>query len=95
MYDGLPLINNHATHSFEIMVGGKRAFIDYGKNGDTYLLLHTEVPEIMRGKGIAGALVEKAFKYLETNGFKMRAYCPYVQAYLKKHPKWERLLETQ
>jgi predicted GNAT family acetyltransferase len=92
MYNDIPLINNEADHKFEITVNGEIAFIDYLQRGDAYLLVHTEVPEALQGQGVAAALVEKTFKYLEANGFKMRPYCEYVQAYLNRHPEWNRLL---
>lgn len=93
MYNHLPLINNQATHSFEMMVDGHRTFIDYKQRGNTFYLIHTEVPEALQGKGVATALVEKTFKYLETNNLKMRPYCAYIQDYLKKHPGWGRLVD--
>jgi uncharacterized protein len=92
MYNELPVTNNQTNHSFEMMVDGQRAFIDYRKNGNVFLLIHTEVPVALQGKGIAAALVEKAFNYLEENGFKMMPYCKYIHAYLKRHPDWKRLI---
>jgi len=91
-YDDLPLVNNESTHSFELFVEGQRAFIDYKQRGDTYYLIHTEVPKALQGKGIATAMVEKTFKYLEANNLKMRPYCEYIRFYLKQHPEWERLV---
>ena len=93
MYDNLPLVDNQPAHNFEMIVDGQRAFIDYIKRGNVYLLVHTEVPEELEGKGIAAALVEKTFKYLEANGFKIKVYCQYIQAYLKRHPEWHRLID--
>jgi len=93
MYNELPLVNNEANHSFEMIVEGQRAFIDYKHIGDTYLLIHTEVPEALRNRGIAKILVEKTFKYLEESHLKMRPFCPYVQAYLKSNPDWKRLID--
>ena len=95
MYDELTLINNTAKDCFELTVGSQRAFINYRKIGSTYLLIHTEVPEALRGNGIATALVEKAFVYLKENQLKMRPYCAYIQYYLKKHPEWTRLIDKQ
>lgn len=92
MYDDLPLVDNQPAHNFELIVEGGRAFIDYVKRDNIYLLVHTEVPKELEGKGVAAALVEKTFKYLEANGFKIKVYCPYVQVYLKRHPEWERLV---
>jgi len=87
------LINNEAEHRFEMNIGGQIAFVDYNKIGDTYLLIHTEVPESLRGQGAAAALIEKVFAYLEENHFKMRPFCAYIQAYLKTHPDWKRLID--
>jgi predicted GNAT family acetyltransferase len=92
MYDDIQLINNEAIHNFEIFVDGYRAFIDYKQHGDKFFLIHTEVPQELEGRGVAAALVEKVFKYLETNNFKMVPYCEYIKVYLKRHPEWERLL---
>jgi hypothetical protein len=94
MYNDLPLINNRDNHSFEMVIDGSRAFVDYKQRDNTYLLIHTEVPEALQGRGVAAALVEKTLTYLEANGFKMRVYCEYIESYLKRHPEWQRLLET-
>jgi predicted GNAT family acetyltransferase len=87
-----PLKNNETHDRFEVNIDGGTAFINYVKRGNIYFLVHTQVPEELQGRGIAGALVEKTFKYLEEGGFKMMPYCPYVQAYLKRHPEWVKLV---
>ena len=92
MYEEIPLLNNKTDHSFEMRVDGQRSFIDYKVKDKVYLLVHTEVPENLQDKGIAAALVEKTFKYLEENNLKMSPYCAYIQAYLKKHPEWNKLV---
>ena len=92
MYEDIPLKNNAAIHNFELFVDGHRAFIDYKQHDDKYFLIHTEVPQQLEGRGVAAALVEKTFNYLEANGFKMVPYCAYIKVYLKRHPEWERLI---
>jgi predicted GNAT family acetyltransferase len=93
MYEDIQLINNTDIHNFEIFVDGHRAFIDYRQHGDKFLLVHTEVPPELEGQGVAAALVEKTFKYLEANNFKIVPYCEYIKAYLKRHPEWEGLIQ--
>lgn len=91
-YTDLPLVNNTAIHNFEMFVNGHRAFIDYQLRGDKMFLIHTEVPVELEGQGVAPALVEKVFKYLEEHQLKMVPYCAYIKAFLKRHPEWERLV---
>lgn len=88
------LINNEGDNRFQFEIDGAIAFINYLKRGDVYYLIHTEVPESMQGMGIAGALVEKTFRYLEDRAFKIMPYCPYIQSYLKRHPEWEKLVSA-
>lgn len=91
-YNDLPLINNEAIHNFELLVDGERAFIDYKLKGEKIYLIHTEVPVALEGKGVAGAMVTKALEYIDQHHLKLVPLCVYVQAYLKKHPEWNRLL---
>lgn len=92
MYDDVQLINNQAIHNFELFVDGGRSFIDYQQRGEKVFLIHTEVPVDLEGHGVAAALVEKTFKYLEANSLKMVPYCPYIKAFLKRHTEWERIV---
>ena len=91
-YTDLPLINNEPIHNFELFVDGHRAFIDYQQKGDKVFLTHTEAPVEIEGKGVAHALTEKTFKYLEANNLKAVPYCPYIKVFLKRHPEWERFV---
>jgi predicted GNAT family acetyltransferase len=93
MYEDIQLNNNTAIHNFELFVDGHRAFIDYKQHNDKYFMIHTEVPRELEGKGVAAALVEKTFNYLEANGFSMVPYCAYIKAYLQRHTDWERLIK--
>ncbi|GAA3970671.1 GNAT family N-acetyltransferase [Mucilaginibacter dorajii] len=91
-YQEIPLVNNEAIHNFELVVDGHRSFIDYKLKGDKIYLIHTEVPVELEGMGVAAALVEKAFNYIEEHQLKIVALCVYVAAYLKRHPEWNRLV---
>jgi predicted GNAT family acetyltransferase len=91
-YENIPLVNNEALHNFELIIDDARSFIDYKQKGDKVYLIHTEVPHEMEGKGIAPALVEKTFIYLEQHNLKIVPLCTYMVTYLKRHPEWNRLL---
>jgi predicted GNAT family acetyltransferase len=88
----IELINNEAIHNFELFVNGHRAFIDYKTKDNKIYLIHTEVPAELKGLGVAEALVEKIFNYIEQHQLKMVPLCSYIQIFLKRHPEWNRLV---
>jgi uncharacterized protein len=88
----VPITYNEAEQSFELIVEGTRAFIDFKKKANIISLIHTEVPEDIRGKGVAGSMVEKTFNYLEERGMRLVPTCSYVRYYLSRYPEWNRLL---
>lgn len=48
---------------------------------------HTLVPEAHEGKGVGSALVKAGFAWAESEGLKVLPVCPYVGAYLRRHPE--------
>ncbi len=60
----------------------------YAPFGDDILdLQHTEIPPSGRGQGVGDALVRAALAYAREHGFRVMATCPYVQAWLRRHPE--------
>lgn len=89
----IPLKHNREKQTFEMDVRGHLAFIEYEEQGDTLILTHTEVPEALEGQGIGSALVSKILSHIEGEGHKILAQCPFVAAYIKRHPEWERIVK--
>lgn len=88
-YQEIELIDNIEKHRFELWAEEKCSFIDYELEGNHLILVHTEVPEELEGKGIAAALVEKTLQHLQEHNLKMQPLCSYIKVYLKRHPEWE------
>ena len=88
-YQEIELIDNIEKHRFELWVEEKCSFIDYELESDRLILVHTEVPEELEGKGLAAALVEKTLQHLQEHNLKMQPLCSYIKAYLKRHLEWE------
>lgn len=91
-YPSVPLVHNEADQQFEFTIEGQTSLIAYRKQGSTYLLDHTEVPEALEGQGVGSALVEKTLTWIEEHGGKIVPTCPFVAAYLKRHLTWNRLV---
>lgn len=91
----IPLVKNEAIKRFEIEIDGHAAFINYGEFGSQIALVHTEVPEVLGGRGVAAALVEKTLTYLEDEGKMLLPFCPYVFAFIKKHPDWKHIVSPK
>ena len=48
-------------------------------------IYHTYVNPILRGKGIAGEMMEVVAEYLRTKSMKATATCPYANVWFRKH----------
>lgn len=62
-------------------------FIDYRLSDDVIDLVHTEVPEEFGGQGHAATLAGSALADARERGLRVVPTCPYIAAYLKKHPE--------
>lgn len=77
---------------FEVVVENKTAFIEYIRAENKMYLTHTEVPRELEGKGIASGMVQQVFQRIEKEELKLVPLCPFVAAYLKRHPEWHTIL---
>jgi predicted GNAT family acetyltransferase len=84
----LKIFNNKERQQFQVEVDGELASLEYRIYEDKLTLMHTEVPEKIGGHGIGSALAAYAFNYARTNHLPVKVYCPFVQAYLKRHPEF-------
>lgn len=83
---------NKVTHRpgrnrFETEENGLTAFLEYLPYDGGLDLIHTIVPGPMQGRGAGAALVRAALEYARTHRLKVIPSCPYVAAYLKRHPE--------
>ncbi|WP_185816924.1 GNAT family N-acetyltransferase [Hymenobacter metallilatus] len=56
---------------------------------------HTYVEEALRGQGVGEQLAEAGLAYARQQQLRVRASCPFVQAYLQRHPQHADLLELR
>jgi len=86
--------HNKQTQQFEMALEeGKTAFIQYEEESEGILALaHTEVPEEYEGQGIGSALLKGAFQILQAENLKIVPTCPFVAAYVRRHPEYQSLV---
>jgi uncharacterized protein len=90
----LELITNPDKKRFELNVGDEVASLYYTIFEDKLYLEHTEVPETLKGKGLAGKLVEGALEYARTNSLPIIPMCPYANKYIQRNPQYQSLLDA-
>lgn len=88
--------NNHHHHRFELEIDGKLSIIAYQEIDDqTLAIVHTEVDRSLEGKGVGSRLVAGMLSYVEDHDLKIVPLCPFVAAYLERHPDWNRVVSTE
>lgn len=95
MLDKPEIINNEELLQFEYREGNELATLTYKFYKKDIAFMHTNVPDTLAGKGIASALAASAFEYAKRINKKVMVYCPFVAAYLKKHPELKDQLDKQ
>ncbi|NMO51396.1 N-acetyltransferase [Actinoplanes sp. TBRC 11911] len=72
---------------FELLVDGEYAGrADYRLRDGLVVIVHSEVEEQFRGKGLASVLVRRTLDLLRADGAKAKLVCPYFAAWHEKHP---------
>jgi hypothetical protein len=92
MTDTPAIRHNAAARRFEVTVDDALARADYQLSGGVLRLYHTEVPQALEGRGIAGALVKAALAHARAEGLRVEPACSYARAWMKRHPETHDLL---
>jgi len=87
MAETVEVTNNTGKSRFEVTLGQDTAFAEYRLKPGKIILPHTVVPPAFEGKGVASALARTAFGYARENGLKVIPTCPFMSAWVKKHPE--------
>lgn len=83
--DTVQVVDVPAEDRFVVRAEGTEGELVYRVDGDRFYLLHTEVPEVLGGRGIAGQLVRAAVRRAESDHLTVVPWCPYARKWLKEH----------
>lgn len=76
-------------HQYFALVDGVKAHLDFRESGPHVLdFQHTFVPPELRGHGVADTLVQHALDDAKARGYQVIPTCPFVQAFLERHPEY-------
>lgn len=82
------VVDNTSLDRYELAVDGEVAFLTYRRRNDHVLLVHTEVPEVFRGRGYGSDLAKHALDEARKAGKQVIVKCPFVTAWLKRHSEY-------
>ncbi|WP_099332823.1 GNAT family N-acetyltransferase [Actinomyces minihominis] len=82
------------AHRFAAQLGNEVVGeLTYRMDRDTMILVETRVDPEHEGRGIGSALAQFAFEMARESGdTKIRPQCPFVAAWVNKHPDYRDLL---
>jgi len=88
----MEILHDIQKQKFYVVVDGLESHLEYVKMENVLNLIHTYVPDALRGKGIAGEVVKAALTYAEENELKIIPSCSYVAAYIQRHKEYKNLV---
>ena len=81
------VVHNAAVGRFEVRVGEDVAVLDYTLSSGRIVFVHTGVPPALEGKGIGSRLARAGLDFARREGLRVVARCPFIRAYIEKHPE--------
>jgi predicted GNAT family acetyltransferase len=91
----LEVHRDDARGRYYAVIDGHEAHILFAPAGlGTLDFQHTEVPRELRGHGVAEMLVRRALEDVRARGERIVPTCPFVKAFLAKHPEYQPLVAT-
>jgi predicted GNAT family acetyltransferase len=80
------VVRNDEEHRYELSVDDALAVLQYRLNGERLVLVHTEVPETLEGRGVGSRLVRAAIDDARESNLIVVPMCPFARAWLERHP---------
>jgi predicted GNAT family acetyltransferase len=84
------VVDNELEDRFEIWYGDRLAgFSAYRRRAGATVFVHTEIADEFGGKGLGSVLAQRALDMTLERGETIVPVCPFIAAYLRKHPEYE------
>jgi predicted GNAT family acetyltransferase len=87
------IADDRPKHRYEAILDDQVVGVSvYELIGDQIVFLHTEVDSGLEGMGVGSRLAKGALDDVRRRGLKVVARCPFIAAWLKRHPDYADLL---
>jgi uncharacterized protein len=91
--DALEITNNEKESRLEASALEGLAYLRYRVLRDgTFVLVHTEVPPTLGGRGLASRLARAGLELARSRGARVMVKCPFVSTYVERHPEYQDLI---
>ena len=86
------VLDNRELQRFELPVGDQVVFADYRRQPGRLVITHVEAPLNLRGKGVAGELMQGMLDQVRAAKLKVLPLCPYARAWMQRRPDYRDLM---
>jgi predicted GNAT family acetyltransferase len=69
--------------------GQEAGFLEYLRERDVIVLVHTETLPAFEGKGVGSALARRALDAARDARVTVIPQCPFVREYIRRHPEYQ------
>lgn len=95
MSDDITVANAPERLRYELRLGDAViGFSTYRLVGRRVVFIHTEVNEEYSGRGLAERLAKFALDDVRAAGKRIVPVCPYIAAYLRRHPEYDDIVDA-
>ena len=97
MNDSDQITNAEVVHSadeqqFELRFAGHLCLLQYRIADGRMIIYHTEVPEVIEGRGLAARMTKVALDFARSENLRVQPRCSYAAAYIRKNPEYADLV---
>lgn len=78
----------HRRYEASTESGVVAGFAEYRDRDGVRVFTHTEVDDAFEGQGVGSALARGALDDVRAQGMRLRATCPFIKAYIDRHPEY-------